>query len=206
MAIIVLISGNGSNLQAMIDAGISISAVVSNNPHAFGLTRAAQANIPTHTLNHTDYSSRKTFDQALIALIDQYQPTLVVLAGFMRILSEDFVNHFYGFLINIHPSLLPKHRGLDTHRRVLAEGDKVHGISIHYVSNDLDAGPLIAQAQIEVYPNDTEASLKTKTQKLEHRLYPDIITKINDGRICLTQDQVLFDGKPLASTGIMLNL
>ncbi len=206
MSIVVLISGNGSNLQAMINAGIPIAAVISDKAEAFGLTRAENAGIPTRILRRKSYSSRETFDDALAKVIDQFKPTLVVLAGFMRILSEDFVNHFYGKLINIHPSLLPKHRGLDTHHRALKAGDQFHGMSIHYVSSDLDAGPIIAQAQIEINPDDTESSLKSRIQKLEHRFYPDIIAKIRAKRISLIQDQVFFDGKPLARTGIMLNL
>lgn len=206
MAIVVLISGNGSNLQAIIDAGIPVAAVISDKADAFGLTRAEKAGIPTHTLKRQNHSSREAFDEALAETIDQFKPSLVVLAGFMRILSENFVDHFYGKLINIHPSLLPKYRGLDTHRRVLEAGDQFHGISVHYVSRNLDAGPIIAQAQIEINPGDTESKLKSRIQKLEHQFYPDIITKIRAKRISLAQDQVVFDGKPLARTGIMLNL
>lgn len=206
MSIVVLISGNGSNLQAIIDAGIPVAAVVSNKADAYGLTRADEAGIPTHIISHHDYSDRDTFDLALQNVIDQYQPTLVVLAGFMRILSKQFVDHFYGKLINIHPSLLPKYRGLDTHRRALEAGDRTHGVTVHYVSNDLDAGPIIAQAQIEVKSGDTETELQQRVHQIEHKIYPDIIGKIRAKRIHLTQDQVVFDGKPLASTGIMLNL
>ena len=206
MSIVVLLSGNGSNLQAIIDAGIPIAAVISNRPDAYGIKRAHAANIPTHVIDHKKMDSRHAFDQALQAQINQYQPTLVVLAGFMLILSESFVTHFHGQLINIHPSLLPKHKGLNTHQKVLAAKEIEHGISIHYVTAELDGGPIIAQSKLDVLENDSEATLEARIHALEHKLYPCIIKKIKDGHISLISDRVVFEGNPLAKSGIMLNL
>ena len=206
MNIVVLLSGNGSNLQAIIDADIPISAVISNKSDAYGLTRATHANIPTHTINHKIYTSRQAFDEALQQQIAHYQPELIVLAGFMLILSEEFVTYFEGKLINIHPSLLPRHKGLHTHRKVLSAGDKKHGVSIHYVTSELDGGPIIAQAELDVHPNDTDTSLQARIHHLEHKLYPYIINQIREGHLQLVQDRVVFDGNPLAKSGIMLNL
>ncbi len=206
MSTVVLISGNGSNLQAMIDAQIPISAVISNQADAFGLTRAASANIPTHVLEHQKFASRELFDNALQTQIEKYNPKLVVMAGFMRILSDPFVRHFYGKLINIHPSLLPKYKGLHTHKRVLENGDTQHGVTIHYVNNELDGGPIITQAQLMVGQEEEETRLATRIHSLEHKLYPYTIALILEGRISLAQDRVMFDGSPLAKSGIMLNL
>jgi phosphoribosylglycinamide formyltransferase-1 len=206
MSVVVLISGNGSNLQAIIDAGIPVSAVISNRADAYGLTRAQQANIPTHVVNHKQFESREAFDKAMQKQIEQYNPTLVVMAGFMRILSESFVNHFYGKLINIHPSLLPKHKGLHTHRRALEAGDQFHGVSVHFVNLELDGGPVISQSMFEVNTDDTENTLKTKIHGLEHKLYPHTIQLILNGEVQLNEDRVVFDGRSLAKSGIMLNL
>lgn len=191
MNIVVLISGNGSNLQAIIDAEIPIAAVISNRADAFGLTRAKHAHIPSYVINHKEYPTRDDFDQALIQQIDAFRPDLVVLAGFMRILTPHFVQHYHGRLINIHPSLLPKYKGLDTHQRVLAEKEIEHGISIHYVTAELDGGPIIAQAKLNILPNDTEESLATRIHQLEHELYPRIIKDISAKRIRLIQDRVV---------------
>lgn len=204
--VVVLISGNGSNLQAIIDAGIPVSAVISNKADAFGLTRAEQAHIPTHIISNKAYASRDAFDRALLIQIEQYNPQLVVLAGFMRILGTHFIEHFNGRLINIHPSLLPKYKGLNTHQRVLEAGDSIHGVSVHYVNADLDGGPLISQAQLEVNAEDTESTLQSRIHALEHHLYPHTIRLILEGRVRLTEDRVVFDGSPLAKSGIMLNL
>lgn len=206
MSIVVLISGNGSNLQAIIDAKIPISAVISNQADAYGLMRAQSAGIPTHVIDHTLFDSRDTFDAELQTSIDRYHPELVVLAGFMRILSTGFVQHYTGTLINIHPSLLPKYRGRHTHRRALEAGDKKHGISVHYVTETLDSGPIITQSSLDIHPKDTEKSLKARIQQLEHQLYPHTIELIRAGRIQWAQDRVVFDGNFLASNGIMLNL
>ncbi|MCB1826776.1 MAG: phosphoribosylglycinamide formyltransferase [Coxiellaceae bacterium] len=178
MSIVVLISGNGSNLQAILDANIPISAVISNEADAFGLERARKANIPAHIVNHRDFESRDQFDKALQEQIEVYQPNLIVLAGFMRKLGKAFVEHYENKIINIHPSLLPKYPGLHTHRKVLENKDKEHGVSIHIVTTELDAGPLLAQEKLSVHPDDTEESLKKRIQIIEHKLYPAVIQQL----------------------------
>lgn len=189
--IVVLISGNGSNLQAIIDAiaakklSANISAVISNRADAFGLERAKKANIPIHVLPNKDFKSTNDYDKALQQCIDQYQPQLIVLAGFIRILGKDFVKHYYGKIINIHPSLLPKYTGLNTHQRVLDAKEKEHGVSIHFVTEDLDSGPIIAQAKLIIEPNDTAETLKHKIHQLEHLLYPQVIQQFSEGKIRL---------------------
>lgn len=178
--IIVLISGNGSNLQAIIDhtTKTNIKAVISNKADAFGLTRARRAQIPTELIQPSDYADRATFDQALLSTCDHYQPDLIVLAGFMHILSPEFVEHFATRIVNIHPSLLPKYPGLHTHQRVLDANDDSHGVSIHYVNSVLDGGPLIAQAALKVHPTDTPDSLQIRIHELEHTMYPQTIDYI----------------------------
>jgi phosphoribosylglycinamide formyltransferase-1 len=184
LPIVILISGNGSNLQAIIDAIASnklnaeIRAVISNRDDAYGLKRARLANIPTEILLNKDYPTREAYDAALQKKLEQYQPQLIVLAGFMRILGKQLIHHYHGRLINIHPSLLPKHRGLHTHQRVLDAGEKEHGVTIHYVTEELDSGPIIAQEKIRVEDNDTTESLQQKIQQLEHRLYPQVIQQL----------------------------
>ena len=178
--IVVLISGNGSNLQAIIDAHlpIDIRALISNDPKAYGLQRAKNAGIQTEVVDHTLFSSRTAFEQALGDHIAKYQPELIVLAGFMRILGKDIVKRFAGKIINLHPSLLPKYPGLNTHAKAIANKDKVHGATIHYVTEALDAGPIIAQAQLAIEPNDTPDTLKEKVQALEHKLLPEVIQQL----------------------------
>ncbi len=182
--IAVLISGYGSNLQAIIDAvekeqiTAEIVLVLSNNVSAYGLERARKANIAVAVLPGSNYQTREDYDLALQEILEQYKPDLIVLAGFMRILSPSFVEQFKGKLINIHPSLLPKYKGLNTHQRVLEAGDKIHGVTVHYVTADLDGGPIIEQASLEVLPTDTIASLETKIHQLEHELYPKVIAKL----------------------------
>jgi len=207
--IVVLISGNGSNLQAMIAAAshglpIEIRAVISNEPDAFGLIRAREAGIPTHVVNHRDYPSREAFEEALLEKIDIYNPALIVLAGFMRCLTPNFVDFFYGRLINVHPSLLPKYPGLHTHQRVLEAGDKIHGTTIHYVSTRVDDGPIICQAQIAVTPQDTADTLKERIQKIEHVIYPEVIDWIASDRLTLINNQVHLDQMPIPANGIQL--
>lgn len=198
--LLVLISGNGSNLQAIIDAIAAknikarIAAVISDQNDAYGLERARQADIATAVLPAKAYSSREAYDQALQSMIESYQPDLVVLAGFMRILSPAIVQHFHGRMINIHPSLLPKHRGLHTHRRVLEASDSEHGCSIHFVTEELDGGPIIAQATFTVPQSADEASLKSQVQALEHQLFPAIIAQFADKRVELTPKGVQIDG------------
>ncbi len=179
--IVVLISGNGSNLQAMIDAvehhaPFKIAAVISNVDNAYGLIRAEKAGIKTEIINHTHFPSREEFDRALMNAIDQYRPKLIVLAGFMRKLGSEMVRHFAGKMINIHPSLLPKYPGISTHERALEAHDREHGASIHFVTEALDAGPIIAQEKIPILPTDTPETLKARVQALEHVLYPKVIS------------------------------
>lgn len=209
--IVVLISGNGSNLQAIINAieeglGIEIRAVISNRAEAYGLQRAKRANIPTHVIPHKDFSSQADFETALRKTIDRYQPKLIVLAGFMRKLSGDFVDHYQGQIINIHPSLLPKYPGLKTHERVLAEGDREHGVSIHYATENVDGGPLICQARLVVTPADTPETLSERIHAIEHSIYPHVLSWFAAGRLTLRDHQVFLDNKPLPKTGKQLQV
>lgn len=202
LRIAVLISGGGTNLQAIldaIDAGLpaEVVAVISNRPDAFGLTRAARNGVPGHVLDHTACPSREAFDAALAALLDELGPDLVVLAGFMRILGEDMVTRWHGRMLNIHPSLLPAWRGLHTHRRVLEAGERWHGTSVHYVTAELDGGPVIAQSRLEIASDETETSLQQRIQALEHSLYPRVIDWIARGRLTLTDGIPVLDGVKL---------
>lgn len=198
--IVVLISGSGSNLQAIIDAAIadlpvSIAAVISNKKEAFGLERARKAGVTTHFINHKDFASRNQFDDALVQLIDQYSPKLVVLAGFMRILGNPFVNHYQGRLLNIHPSLLPKYKGLNTHQRALDNGDSKHGASVHFVTPELDNGPIIAQAEVAVKADDSAAALAARVLVKEHIIYPKIIGWYTNDRVKMIDGAVYFDNR-----------
>jgi phosphoribosylglycinamide formyltransferase-1 len=209
--LVVLISGSGSNLQALIDGqlngslAITIEAVISNQPNAFGLARAAQANIPNLTLNHRDFADRESFDQALIEKIDLYQPDLIVLAGFMRILTPAFVRHYQGRMLNIHPSLLPKYQGLHTHQRALAAGDSVHGVTVHFVSEELDGGPPVIQARVPVLPDDTEESLAKRAQAQEHHIYPMAVDWFARQRLSMIDDRAYLDGETLAPNGYQID-
>ncbi len=201
-AIVVLISGSGSNLQAIIDAVVQgdingqISAVISDVPDAYGLTRAKQADIPAIAVTPKDYADKAAFNRALSDTVAHYQPDLIVLAGFMRILDSAFVKQYHGHMINIHPSLLPKYRGLDTYRRALEAGDQQHGVTVHFVSDELDGGPMIAQTAFPVEPGDTEESLQQRGQAQEHILYPNVIRWFCDGRLQLADDgHVYLDGE-----------
>nr|VFK03414.1 MAG: formyltetrahydrofolate-dependent phosphoribosylglycinamide formyltransferase [Candidatus Kentron sp. H]VFK03631.1 MAG: formyltetrahydrofolate-dependent phosphoribosylglycinamide formyltransferase [Candidatus Kentron sp. H]VFK06387.1 MAG: formyltetrahydrofolate-dependent phosphoribosylglycinamide formyltransferase [Candidatus Kentron sp. H] len=178
--IIVLISGRGSNLQAIIDAAhrdlpVEIRAVISNQTDAFGLERARRAGIETAVLDHRSFPNRGAFDRALTALVEEYEPGLVVLAGFMRILTPAFVTHFQGRLINIHPALLPQLPGLDTHARAIAQGLREHGATVHFVTEEVDAGPIIRQARVPVLPDDTPETLAARVLEQEHRIFPQAI-------------------------------
>jgi phosphoribosylglycinamide formyltransferase-1 len=204
LPIVVLISGSGSNLQAIIDATqadlpVEIRAVISNRTDAYGLERARRAGIPTQVLSHKDYTDRDSYDTALAALIDGYQAELVVLAGFMRILSNGFVRRYEGRLLNIHPSLLPRHRGLDTHARALAAGDDEHGATVHFVSAELDAGPVVIQAHVPVQTDDSPESLAARVLCEEHRIYPEAIRWFATGRLKLEHGRAMLDGKPITS-------
>lgn len=208
--VVVLISGNGSNLQALIDTaqskeglGGEIIAVISDKADAFGLERARQIDIPAITLMPQEFTSREEYDLRLARLVEEQQPDLIVLAGFMRILSPAFVIKFHGKLLNIHPSLLPKYKGLHTHRRVLEAGDEEHGLSIHFVTEELDGGPLVLQSKILVNLDDDEASLAAKVQKQEHTLYPIVVRWFLQGRLQLIGDHPALDGKPLPLQGVL---
>ncbi|MGL4602581.1 MAG: phosphoribosylglycinamide formyltransferase [Iodobacter sp.] len=193
--IVILISGRGSNMQAIVDAqiaGAHICAVIANRADAAGLAWAAQRGIATAVLDHKLYDGRDAFDQALVSLIDSYVPDLVVLAGFMRILTVDFVNHYTGRLINIHPSLLPAFTGLRTHERALAEGVKITGCTVHFVTAELDHGPIILQAALAVLDDDSVDSLSARMLVQEHLIYPQAVRwfvedrlKLVDGRVCV---------------------
>jgi phosphoribosylglycinamide formyltransferase-1 len=201
--IVILISGNGSNLQAFIEAQKSadfhgtIAAVISNKADAYGIQRAKDADIPTAIIEHTAYSSREVFDQALLTEIEKYSPSLVILAGFMRILTPQFVTNFTGRLLNIHPSLLPKYPGLHTHRRSLENNDEFHGTSVHFVTEELDGGPVIAQSQTKILAQDTEESLLKRVQSLEHKLYPVTAKLLLDNDITWKDGDVYFKDKEL---------
>ena len=209
-SVVVLISGSGSNLQALLNhfqdnESVTISAVISNKADAFGLQRAARAGVPTQVLSHRDYSDRLAFDQALIQVIDQYQPDLVVLAGFMRILTPEFTQHYQQRLMNIHPSLLPKYKGLDTHQRALEAGDTEHGCSVHFVTEHLDGGPVIIQASIAIEADDTVDSLAQKIHQLEHQIYQFAVQWFAEGRLQLANNAVVLDGHVLSNTGYPFN-
>ena len=203
MPLVVLISGSGSNLQAIIDAcangqiNAEIKAVISNKADAFGLKRAQRANIPTHVLDHSLFGNRQSFDRALKKLIDGYQPGLLVLAGFMRILTEEFVNHYLGRMLNIHPSLLPNFQGLNTHKRAIESGVKQHGVSVHFVTPELDGGPVVNRARIDVDNTDTPESLGKRILAEEHKIYPEAIGWFADGRLQLTGRQAVLDNTPV---------
>jgi phosphoribosylglycinamide formyltransferase 1 len=205
--LVVLISGNGSNLQAIIDAcqkqtiAAQISAVFSDNPTAYGLERAKQAAIPTVVLPKADYADNHTYDVSLMAEIAQYQPDLIVLAGYMRILTPRFVSHYLGKIINIHPSLLPKYPGLDTHRKALANGDKEHGTSIHFVTEKLDAGPIILQAKVPIFAEDQPQDIIARVQTQEHRIYPLVINWFVKGRLAMVNNSAFLDGCKLPEHG-----
>ncbi len=208
--VVVLLSGTGSNLQALIDNVRSgenparIAAVISNRADAYGLQRAQDAGIETRVLDHKAFDGREAFDAALIELIDAFNPQLVVLAGFMRILSADFVRHYQGRLLNIHPSLLPKYKGLNTHQRALDAGDREHGCSVHFVTEELDGGPLVVQAVVTVESDDSAHSLAQRVHTQEHRIYPLAVRWFAEGRLVLGEQGALLDGQLLAASGHMI--
>ncbi|MFI8557678.1 phosphoribosylglycinamide formyltransferase [Pseudomonas putida] len=208
--VVVLLSGSGSNLQALIDSSsaenspVRIRAVVSNRADAYGLQRAAAAGIDTVVLEHAGFDDREAFDAALIAHIDGFAPDLVVLAGFMRILSGGFVRHYQGRLLNIHPSLLPKYKGLHTHRRALEAGDVEHGCSVHFVTEELDGGPLVVQAVVPVAPGDTADSLAQRVHHQEHQIYPLAVHWFAQGRLRLGEQGALLDDQPLPASGHLI--
>ncbi len=204
-SIAVLVSGGGTNLQAIMDARrdgklpVRIAVVVSNRSDAYGLTRARNAGIPTLVVDNAAYPDRDAYDRALISGLDDYQPDLIVLAGFMRILTAAFVQRYHGRILNIHPALLPKYRGLDTYRRVLDAGDSVHGTSVHYVTEKLDGGPVIMQAHVPIRESDDVQSLSARVQACEHIIYPEVIGWCATGRLAMPGNSVLIDGKRMES-------
>lgn len=209
--VVVLISGNGSNLQALIDAqsydelGGEIVAVISNKADAYGLKRAHDAGIEAVALPHREYDSREAFDGALIKVIERHQPDLVVLAGFMRILTPRFVQRYYGRLLNVHPSLLPAYPGLNTHARVLADGIEEHGVSVHFVTEDLDGGPVVMQTALKVRPGDSEEQVVERIHAREHLIYPIAVRWFLEGRLQLGAAGPLLDGTALPAQGMRLS-
>ncbi len=202
--IVVLISGGGSNLQAIIDniqsgnIKAEVSAVISNRADAFGLERAEKAGIDNHVLDHTVFSSRESFDQSLSQIIDSYEPDLIVLAGFMRILSDEFVEQFHGKMINIHPSLLPKYKGLNTHQRALESGDNEHGASVHFVIPELDAGTVIIQGVVPIKANDTADELQQRVHKIEHQIYPQAVKYLAEDGLTLKNGELFYKDESLS--------
>ena len=209
--VVVLISGSGSNLQAIIDGmqstelPIDIAAVISNRPAVFGLERAEKAGIPALVLDHKLFDDRESFDQKLAQLIDSYQPDLVVLAGFMRILTTTFTRHYAGRMLNIHPSLLPKYQGLHTHQRVLDAGEAEHGVTVHFVTEELDGGPAVIQAKISIESVDDAVSLAKRVQQQEHIIYPLAVKWFAEGRLRMDDGAVFLDNELLPPSGYLIN-
>lgn len=205
----VLISGSGSNLQAIIDHQklhsnlYQIALVISNKADAYGLVRAENANIPTMVIDHTQYNDREEFDAKLQQALEEAKIDFIVLAGFMRILTKGFTQHFLGKMINIHPSLLPKYTGLHTHQRALDAHDKEHGLSIHFVTPELDGGPVILQAVVKIDPNETETSLREKVHQQEHIAYPIVIEWFALGRLSFKDNQAWLDQKILKQPQVL---
>lgn len=208
--VVVLISGSGSNLQALIDGQnsgslpIEIKAVISNKANVKGLDRARLNGIESLVIDHKNYPSREAFDQAMQAKIDEFEPKLVVLAGFMRILTPEFTQHYCGKMLNIHPSLLPKYQGLNTHQRAIDAGDSVHGVTVHFVTAELDGGPCVIQAKVKIHSSDTAQTLAEKIQKQEHVIYPQAVKWFAENALSLKQNTVWLNGQALPSEGVQL--
>jgi phosphoribosylglycinamide formyltransferase 1 len=209
--VVVLISGSGTNLQALIDAKqkgelpVNISAVISNRPAVKGLERAQLAGIETQVIDHTHFASRELFDSELQQRIDDYQPHLVVLAGFMRILTESFTRHYCARMLNIHPSLLPKYQGLNTHQRALEAGDSEHGVTVHFVTPELDGGPNVIQAVVPINSGDTVDSLAKKVQLQEHVIYPLAVNWFAQKRLSMDKHNSVLDNEVLPPSGYVLD-
>lgn len=205
--LVVLVSGQGSNLQAILDAcqqgriNGSVAAVFSNKSEAFGLERAREAGVPAHALAASQFADREAFDRQLMLEIDAYAPDLVVLAGYMRILSPAFVQHYAGRMLNIHPSLLPKYPGLHTHRQAIENGDEEHGTSVHFVTEQLDGGPVILQAKVPVFADDTIDEVTARVQNQEHAIYPLVVSWFVEGRLAMKDDAAWLDGEKLPAEG-----
>ncbi len=207
MRFAVLVSGNGSNLQALMDACTAgriqgeLVGVLSNRPDAFALERAIAAGIATQVLSNQAFSDRDSYDAALIQALETWQPDLLVMAGFMRILTPAFVQHFAGRMLNIHPSLLPKYQGVKTHARAIAAGDTVHGATVHFVTEELDGGPIVLQARVPIFPEDDESSLAERVLSQEHQLYPLVVNWFCQQRLRMQDGQAWLDGQPLPALG-----
>ncbi|MGR5235584.1 phosphoribosylglycinamide formyltransferase [Vibrio alfacsensis] len=205
--IVVLISGNGSNLQSILDAceanmpNAQVAAVFSNKADAYGLERAKLCDVKDHYLNPKAFDSREAFDAELMKQMDEYQPDVIVLAGYMRILSGAFVSHYMGKMINIHPSLLPKYPGLHTHQRAIDAGDKEHGTSVHFVTEELDGGPVILQAKVPVFEDDDASTLAARVQTQEHNIYPMVTKWLVDERLSMRDGKAYLDGFELGAHG-----
>lgn len=203
LPIAILISGRGTNMRVIAEraaAGnlpVDVRVVVSDQPSAEGLATAAAMNIATRVLPPREFADRPSYDRALMELLEQYRPKLIVLAGFMRILTPHFIGAFAGRILNVHPSLLPKYRGLHTHRRAIEAGEALHGVSVHFVTEELDGGPVVLQAEVAVLPEDSEQTLSARVQQGEHRIYPQAIDWFARGRLQLQDGRAWFDGKPL---------
>jgi phosphoribosylglycinamide formyltransferase-1 len=210
LRVVVLISGSGSNLQALIDGvatgdlPIEIVAVISNRPAVFGLTRAEQVKLPTAVLDHKGFTSREAFDQELMRAIDAYNPDLVVLAGFMRILTPEFTQHYLGRMLNIHPSLLPKFQGLHTHQRAIDAGESQHGVTVHFVTAELDGGPAIVQAVVPVLANDDASLLAKRVQRQEHVIYPLAVKWFAQGDLKMVDGKAELKGELLPACGYQI--
>lgn len=209
MRTVVMVSGGGTNLQAIINetnAGelpIHLCAVVSDRPGILGLERAEKAGIPTHVIDYAGYPDRTTADQALAKTLDDLAPELIVLAGFMRILAAPIVTRYHGRMLNIHPSLLPRFRGLHTYRRALEAGETQHGSTVHFVIPELDAGPAIIQYRVPIQPDETETGLASRVQQGEYRIYPQAIRWFAENRLRLDHNEVWLDGLPLTEPAVV---
>ncbi|WP_258240568.1 phosphoribosylglycinamide formyltransferase [Pseudidiomarina homiensis] len=205
--IVVLISGSGTNMQAIVEACAQqridgeVVGVISNKADVGGLEKAAAAGIPSAVLSHKDYETREAYDAELQQLIDGFKPDIVVLAGFMRILTAEFTKHYHGRMLNIHPSLLPKYRGINTHQRALDNGDKEHGVSVHFVTEELDGGPVILQARVPVFEGDEASDLQQRVHAQEHRIYPLVVQWLCSGRLKLTDKGAELDSTLLGPQG-----
>ena len=194
MSVVILISGRGSNMQALLEADLPVSAVISNRAGAGGLATAAARFVATRVVEHRNFPSREAFDEALAGEIDRFSPKLIALAGFMRILTPGFVERYEGRMLNIHPSLLPAFPGLDTHERAIAEGARLHGCTVHFVTKDLDHGPIVIQAQVPVRAGDTPGSLAARVLQQEHVIYPRAARWFLDGLLSVRDGKVIVKG------------
>jgi phosphoribosylglycinamide formyltransferase-1 len=206
-SIVVLVSGNGSNLQAIIDdiskqkINAKISAVIANRKTAYGLTRAKNAGIPGIYIDHNSFSSREEYDAQMVRCINEFNPNLIVLAGFMRILTPSFVENYQGNMLNIHPSLLPKYKGLHTHQRAIEAGDKEHGASVHFVTPELDGGPVVLQSKVPVFEQQDAQELADRVQQQERQMYPLVIKWFCENRLKMIDNKAMLDNQILAEGG-----